>query len=119
MEGKSFPGRKKWATPVVSAMSYKAFWRKAFNIGGNKGKGSAMKPYRISGTFLMGDAWSPFKKEVAAKDQVDAVKRLYSDLGSKHRVKRRNIKITSVEELEEDQVQDPIVGFLIKGGAEK
>lgn len=78
-----------------------------------------MKPYRISGTFLMGDAWSPFKKEVAAKDQVDAVKRLYSDLGSKHRVKRRNIKITAVEELPEDQVQNPIVGFLIKGGAEK
>lgn len=78
-----------------------------------------MKPYRISGTFLMGDAWSPFKKEVAAKDQVDAVKRLYSDLGSKHRVKRRNIRITSVEELPEDQVQDPIVGFLIKGGTEK
>lgn len=67
----------------------------------------------------MGDSWSPFKKEVAAKDQVDAVKRLYSDLGSKHAVKRRNIKITAVEELPEDQVQDPIVGFLIKGGAEK
>ncbi len=78
-----------------------------------------MKPYRISGTFLMGDAWSPFKKEVAAKDQVDAVKRLYSDLGSKHRVKRRNIRITSVEEVPEDQVQDSIVGFKIKGGAEK
>ncbi|MCK4458058.1 MAG: 50S ribosomal protein L18a [Thermoplasmata archaeon] len=78
-----------------------------------------MKPYRISGTFLMGDSWSPFKKEVAAKDQVDAVKRLYSDLGSKHAVKRRNIKITAVEELPEDQVQNPIVGFLIKGGAEK
>jgi large subunit ribosomal protein LX len=78
-----------------------------------------MKPYRISGTFLMGDAWSPFKKEVAAKDQVDAVKRLYSDLGSKHRVKRRNIRITSVEELPKDQVQDQIVGFLIKGGTEK
>lgn len=78
-----------------------------------------MKPYRISGTFLMGDAWSPFKKEVAAEDQVDAVKRLYSDLGSKHRVKRRNIRITSVEELPEDQVQDSIVGFLIKGGKEK
>lgn len=78
-----------------------------------------MKPYRISGTFLMGDAWSPFKKEVAAKDQVDAVKRLYSDLGSKHRVKRRNIRITAVEELEEDQVQDHLVEFQIKGGAKK
>jgi large subunit ribosomal protein LX len=75
-----------------------------------------MKPYSISGTFLMGETWSPFKKEVAAKDQVEAVKRLFSDLGSKHRVKRRNIKITSVEELEKDQVQDSIVEFLIKGG---
>jgi large subunit ribosomal protein LX len=78
-----------------------------------------MKPFSISGTFLMGDSWSPFKKEVAAKDQVEAVKKLFSDLGSKHRVKRRNIKITSVEELEADQVQDPVVQFLIKGGEEK
>ncbi|MFQ6127871.1 MAG: 50S ribosomal protein L18Ae [Thermoplasmata archaeon] len=94
-----------------------SFWRKALNIGRDKGKGIPMKPYRISGTFLMGESWSPFTKEVAGKDENDAVERLVSDLGSKHRVKRRNIKISSVERLKEKEVEDPLVGFLIKRGA--
>ena len=88
---------------------------KAFNIGGNKGEGFRMKPFRITGTFLMGDKWSPFKKEVVGKSEEDAVERLLSDLGSKHRVKRRNIKVTLVEELKVDEVEDPLVEFAVKG----
>lgn len=76
-----------------------------------------MKPYRISGTFLMGGSWSPFMMEVAGKDEDDAVERLLSDLGSKHRVKRRNIKVSSIEELKVEEVQDKLVGHLIQRGA--
>ncbi|MFQ5910570.1 MAG: 50S ribosomal protein L18Ae [Thermoplasmata archaeon] len=78
-----------------------------------------MKPYKISGTFLMGQSWSPFRKEVAGEDENDAVERLLSDLGSKHRVKRRNIKISSVEGLKGEEVEDSLVGFRIKRGAQK
>lgn len=75
-----------------------------------------MKPYKISGSFLMGENWSNFTKEVAGRDEEDAVDRLLSDLGSRHRVKRRNIKISSVEELKMEDIENPIVEFLVKGG---
>lgn len=76
-----------------------------------------MKPYKISGSFLMGENWSNFTKEVVGRDEEDAVDRLLSDFGSRHRVKRRNIKISSVEELREEEINDPIVEFMVKRGA--
>ena len=45
-----------------------------------------MKVYRIEGRFLMGKIWQPFSKEVIGNDENEAKERLFSILGSRHRV---------------------------------
>ncbi len=58
------------------------------------------KLFRISGKFLMGDKYQKFEKEVVALKKEHALELVYSDLGSKHKVKRTQIKIEKIEEEE-------------------
>ena len=62
-----------------------------------KGKGK-MKTFTVSGKFMMGDTLQKFQKEVEALGEERAQERIYQDLGSKHRVKRSRVIITTVEE---------------------
>ncbi len=57
-----------------------------------------MKKFKITGTFLMGDTLQKFEKEVEALGEKRAREKTFQDLGSRHRVKRSRILITSVEE---------------------
>ncbi|MFQ5837996.1 MAG: 50S ribosomal protein L18Ae [Thermoplasmata archaeon] len=75
-----------------------------------------MKAFRIKGEFLMGKSYQPFTKEVAAKDEDEAVEKLLSLLGSKHRTRRKNIKIQRVEEIQLEEVIDPVVSYLLRMG---
>lgn len=75
-----------------------------------------MKAFRISGRFLMKREWTRFAKEVAGKDEEHAVEILVSDLGSKHRVRRKDIHINDVLELKKEEVKDPIVQFKLMEG---
>ena len=63
-----------------------------------KGKGKKMKTFTVSGKFMMGDTLQKFQKEVEALGEERAQERIYQDLGSKHRVKRSRVIITTVEE---------------------
>ncbi len=54
----------------------------------------------IRGRFLMGEKMQPFKKEVNALNEKNAIEKIYCDLGSKHRVKRNKIIIEKVEKVE-------------------
>jgi len=65
-----------------------------------------MKAFRVSGKFQMGYKEMPFVKEFALADRKQAEDRLYAELGSKHGVPRRLVKIEKVEEILADQVQD-------------
>ena len=78
-----------------------------------------MKVYRISGTFLMGDNTQHFTKEILGKGKADAVEIIYSILGSKHKVKRRNIKFTKITEIKAEKAEDPIVQHLAGGKVDK
>jgi large subunit ribosomal protein LX len=51
---------------------------------------------------------------MAAKSE-HAVEKVYTELGSKHRVKRFHIKITSVEEVPPEQIEDPLLKKFITG----
>ncbi|MEE9592090.1 MAG: 50S ribosomal protein L18Ae [Thermoplasmata archaeon] len=75
-----------------------------------------MKAFRIRGTFLMGRIRQPFSQEVAASSQEEAVQRVYSELGSKHRTRRRDIMIQEVSEVPQDQVEDSAVAFRVQEG---
>lgn len=77
-----------------------------------------MKAFRVKGKFLMGKSimsknWQRFSKEVASLNKEEAKERIYSDLGSKHRVKRRNIRIEEIDEIVEDEIINPLVKYLV------
>ncbi len=72
-----------------------------------------MKAFKVTGSFRMGRKPSPFTKEVAAKDKKAAEESIFSDLGSKHKVKRYDITIDKVTELKPDEVTDSAISFKI------
>jgi len=53
--------------------------------------------------------WRKFVKEIRALKLEHALEKLYSELGSKHKVKRAHIKILKVEEIPPDQAIDRYV----------
>jgi large subunit ribosomal protein LX len=69
-----------------------------------------MKAYRITGKFEMG--WikdQNFVREVAAPNPEKAAEIAYSEIGSKHRARRRQVKIAKIEEIPIGDVKDPVV----------
>jgi large subunit ribosomal protein LX len=78
-----------------------------------------MKPFRLTGHFQMGNnKQQTFVKQFAAPDEETVRERLYSELGSRHGVTRRQIEITKVEVIGNDEDLDPIVRHVIeKSGA--
>ena len=73
-----------------------------------------MKVYRVKGKFLMGKIWQPFSKEIIGNDENEARERLFSILGSRHRVKRRMIKIDSIREVNKEEIGDPVVKYMVE-----
>ena len=71
------------------------------------------KIYRIKGSFVMGSETQVFTKELRAIKEEDIYEKLYSIFGIKHRIKRNQIKIDSIEEIAEDEVVDPIVKAIL------
>lgn len=56
--------------------------------------------YEIKGKFKMGrNKNQKFSKEVEAKNKEFAKEKIYSILGSKHRVKRRDIEIWEIKQI--------------------
>ncbi len=56
--------------------------------------------YEIKGRFRNGMVWMPFRKVVDAHSEGLAREKVYSLIGSNHKVKRNLIKIESVELVE-------------------
>lgn len=72
-----------------------------------------VKIYRIMGFMLIGQdkfpQWVRFTKEIRALKPEHALEKLYSELGSKHKVKRINIKIIEVFEIQPEEAEDKFV----------
>ena len=64
---------------------------------------SEVKTYRIVGRMLIGVSslpqWVKFTKDVRALKVEDAIEKVLSEIGSKHKVKRCNIKIEAIYEI--------------------
>ncbi len=56
-----------------------------------------MKKFRITGEVKKGKAKIPFSVEFNAVKEEHALQRLYSEMGSRHRARRFEIKIAKVE----------------------
>ncbi len=73
-----------------------------------------MKAYRVKGEFLMKNVWQPFSKEVVGENEEAAKEKILSIIGSRHKVKRRFIKIAEIKELQKDEIEDPIVKYILE-----
>jgi len=71
------------------------------------------KIYRIKGKFVLGSEVQVFTKEYKAIKEEDIYEKIYSVFGSKHGIKRNQIKIESIEEITADEVEDPILKAII------
>ena len=56
--------------------------------------------YRVEGTFRIDGAWKPYRKVISAPNEKQAKERVFTLLGSKHRLKRRDIQVGKVEPFE-------------------
>ncbi len=74
-----------------------------------------MKAYRVKGEFLMGEAMSPYNREIEAEDEKDAYEKMVSLIGSEHRCKRNKIKIESITEVPFDEIEDVLIKARITG----
>lgn len=72
------------------------------------------KIFRIKGWFKKKREKIEFIKEVPSKSKDRALERLYSELGSKHAVKRNLIKISEIEEIKPEEAKDPNIRALGK-----
>jgi large subunit ribosomal protein LX len=77
-----------------------------------------MKVFRVTGEIRKPNMKTSFKKEIIAAKPEHAVEKIYAELGSKHRVKRVHIEITSVEEVSPENIEDPLVKKFVTGEEE-
>ncbi len=66
-----------------------------------------VKVYRVRGVALFSPdklrEWQPFTIDVRAVKKEDAIEKVYSDLGSRHKLKRAHIKILEVREIRPEE----------------
>ena len=79
---------------------------------------SEVKVYRVSGKINKPNFKTEFQKEVRAMNPEDAKEKVYMLLGSKHRVKRFQMRISKVEEVSPEEIEDIIVKKLTPGTEE-
>lgn len=76
-----------------------------------------MKAYRVVGKFPNGRTIQDFSQDVVATDEDDARHRVESSFGSRHRVTRRAMKITSIEKIDPKTSNEPKVISAFRDGA--
>ena len=79
---------------------------------------SEVKVFRVIGKIRKPNFRTEFRKEVRALKPEDAVEKVYMLLGSKHRVKRFQMKISKVEEIAPDEIENIIMKKLTQGAEE-
>ncbi|MCK4327174.1 MAG: 50S ribosomal protein L18a [Candidatus Diapherotrites archaeon] len=74
-----------------------------------------IKIYRLKGIFGEKGAKHGFAIDVRALKPEDAKEKVYTDIGSKHKCKRREVQITSVEEVPAGETTSLLVKQLSEG----
>lgn len=68
-----------------------------------------MKAFRATGSFRAGKRDQDFTVDIVAEDKDDAMERLFSNFGSRHRTPRRFILVDSVSEIDPSESSAPTV----------
>ena len=79
---------------------------------------SEVKVFRVTGQIRKPNFQTDFRKEVRALKPEDAKEKIYMELGSKHRVKRFQIKIAKIEQINLEEIESPLVKKLTLGEEE-
>jgi large subunit ribosomal protein LX len=74
-----------------------------------------VKVFKVTGKINKPNLKTDFSKEIIAEKAEHAVEKVYTELGSKHRVKRYHIKIASVEEVSPEKIENPLLKKLVVG----
>lgn len=53
--------------------------------------------FEVKGTFMIGDAWHPYRKVIEAPNAAQARERTFTVFGSKHNLKRRYITVNTID----------------------
>ncbi|NIR86724.1 50S ribosomal protein L18a [Candidatus Bathyarchaeota archaeon] len=80
---------------------------------------SEVKVFRVTGEIRKPNYQTGFRKEVRAVKPEDAVETIYTEIGSKHRAKRFQIKITKVEEVAPEEIESLAIRKLTLGESER
>ena len=78
-------------------------------------KMSKLKVFRVTGEINKPNLKTPFIEELLAAKSEHAVEKVYAEIGSKHRVKRFQLKISKVEEISIDDIENPILKKIVAG----
>ena len=73
-----------------------------------------VKVFRVKGWFKQGFQKQTFTRELPAISEKQALERVYSEVGSKHRIKRNLINIESITEIKPEEVTDPRVAAQLR-----
>jgi large subunit ribosomal protein LX len=74
-----------------------------------------LKVFRVTGEIAKPNLKTPFRKEIICEKPEQAKEKVYAELGSKHRVKRCHIKITEVEEISAENIENPLLKKIVLG----
>ena len=74
-----------------------------------------MKVFRVTGEISKPNLKTAFRKEIVADKPEHAEEKVYAELGSKHRVKRHHIRITGVEEVSAENIENPLLKKFVTG----
>jgi large subunit ribosomal protein LX len=64
---------------------------------------SQVKTYKVTGYLKKGGRKISFTKELKALKESDALEKIYSETGSRHKAKRFDVKITEIKEAKESK----------------
>ena len=73
----------------------------------------SVKIFRISGFFKQRRQTTSFSKELCALTEEQAKDKLFSEFGSRNRLKRGHIRITSIDVISPDAITDPFVQKIV------
>ena len=72
-----------------------------------------MEAFLVTGSFADPRKEQPFSIEMAAEDEASVREKTLSTIGSRHKMKRWQIKIDKVEEIPADKVESHLVKYQI------
>ena len=72
-----------------------------------------MKIFKVTGKIYKPNLTTDFVREMLADKPEHAEEKVYAEIGSRHRVKRCHMKVTSVEEVSAEDIQNPILKKMV------